>query len=70
MAASLSASEILAGPHRRELIDDGDGLVVIVEPLRFVPVYPFACKPVVGRPVIDWRRCAETLATFPHEPRG
>lgn len=66
--APVVTSEIIAGPHRREVIDDGEGIVLIIEPLRFVPVFPFETA-TIGRPVDDWRRCAETLAVFPHELR-
>jgi hypothetical protein len=38
MSRPANISAILRGPHIKQLVNDGDGPLVIVEPLRFVPV--------------------------------
>jgi hypothetical protein len=58
MPAPTSLTEIMHGPHRQELVDDGDDAFVMVEALRFVPVYDFQPDMIVARPVDDWRAYA------------
>ena len=34
----MSTADILHGPHLRDLVDDGGTPMIVVQPLRFIPV--------------------------------
>lgn len=58
MTAPADLHEVMSGRHRRELVDLGDGPIVMIEPMRFVPVFDMQPHSIVGRPMDDWRSMA------------